>query len=780
MLRRPKHRGGPSPERPRTAGSAKPARLLIPIPLLLLALPFVVPAAGGASEGEAAELRRGGGILIVSTLEGVEVAPFFEVRYGGDPPPGGGLPEDRDRSQDQLGIRGEDWIRSDVCEFPKAGWPGQGWFRFHLTVAAERQGEPIGLLVAQEGAAEVFLDGRRVHHFGRVGRDTTAEVPDRTQDPRPIYFPRLEATGAGPQADAGPGADGPGKGAPGEGATHHVLTVRYSSHLLDSPRFAGVEPDLRVELGELRPMVERRVDLVRKLSLHQMLLVGLSLAFAVTHLMLFLYRPRAGPNFYFALMALTTAGTILFNFQAFISADPRVQAGIQSAFLVCFAAAALSALRFAYSLLDVVVPRTFQVFFVLAAPLALWAPLQPFLAQPWVFSFVLLANLEIVRRILSALIRRHRPAIGGARIIGWGAVPLAVTTPYQILEFYDLAPSLWRFIDFPSPYYCLVFLMLSMSIYLARDFARTQDRLERQLVRVQQLSMEAIGQEQSASRDELEQARLAAELARRDAELAEARELQRSLLPASLPTTPRLDFAVHFEASDPVGGDFYDCRRLPGGDILVVLGNAPGHGMTASTMVAATKGILLGLEAHGGPAQWLAGISRALSSLELEHPHLALAAALFGKDGRSLRLAGAAMPPALLVHGNPRRVESFPLDGHPLGTADCCAALARPGEGGPMASPPEAALGNTEPASAEHRLELAPGDLVVLATAGVVASTNLRGTPWGEERYRSLVAEVAELDPQGVGRAVAQAAHDWRRGQPTGHDLTLLATRVIG
>ncbi|MCG8459274.1 MAG: SpoIIE family protein phosphatase [Holophagales bacterium] len=776
MLRRPKHRGVPSPASPRAAGAAERARPLTLIPLLLLALPCVVPAAGGsASEGGAPEIRRDGGTLIVSTLEGVEVAPFFELRYGGDPPPDGGPPGDRDRSRGRLGIRGEDWIRIDVCEFPKTSWPGQGWFRFHLTVAAERHGEPIGLLVAQEGAAEVFLDGRRVHYFGRVGRDSTAEVPDRTQDPRPIYFPRLDETEAGLQPDAGSGA-----GSPGRAATNHVLTVRYSSHLLDSPRFAGVEPDLRVELGALRPMVERRVDLVRKLSLHQMLLVGLSLAFAVTHLMLFLYRPRAGPNFYFALMALTTAGTILFNFQAFISADPRVQAGIQSAFLVCFAAAALSALRFAYSLLDVVVPRTFQVFFALAAPLALWAPLQPFLAQPWVFSFVLLANLEIVRRILSALIRRHRPAIGGARIIGWGAVPLAVTTPYQILEFYDLVPSLWRFIDFPSPYYCLVFLMLSMSIYLARDFARTQDRLERQLVRVQQLSMEAIGQEQSANRDELEQVRLAAELARRDAELAEARELQRSLLPTSLPTTPHLDFGVHFEASDPVGGDFYDCRRLPNGDILVVLGNAPGHGITASTMVAATKGILLGLDAHGGPAQWLAGISRALSSLELEHPHLALAAALFGKDGRSLRLAGAAMPPALLVHGNPRRVESFPLDGHPLGTAHCCASLARPGEGGPLGSPPEAAPGNAEPASAEHLLELAPGDLVVLATAGVAASSNLRGTAWGAERYQSLVAELTDLDPRGVGRSVAQAAHDWRRGQPAGRDLTLLATRVIG
>jgi pSer/pThr/pTyr-binding forkhead associated (FHA) protein len=55
--------------------------------------------------------------------------------------------------------------------------------------------------------------------------------------------------------------------------------------------------------------------------------------------------------------------------------------------------------------------------------------------------------------------------------------------------------------------------------------------------------------------------RVAAQLARReklDRDLRVARQIQRSLLPATVPEVVGLDFAVHYEPAYQIGGDFYD------------------------------------------------------------------------------------------------------------------------------------------------------------------------------------------------------------------------------
>ncbi|MEO8706570.1 MAG: FHA domain-containing protein, partial [Kofleriaceae bacterium] len=55
--------------------------------------------------------------------------------------------------------------------------------------------------------------------------------------------------------------------------------------------------------------------------------------------------------------------------------------------------------------------------------------------------------------------------------------------------------------------------------------------------------------------------RVANQLARReklDRDLSVARQIQRSLLPASVPQVVGLDFAVHYEPAYQIGGDFYD------------------------------------------------------------------------------------------------------------------------------------------------------------------------------------------------------------------------------
>ena len=87
-----------------------------------------------------------------------------------------------------------------------------------------------------------------------------------------------------------------------------------------------------------------------------------------------------------------------------------------------------------------------------------------------------------------------------------------------------------------------------------------------------------------------------AELAIDNARLAQERKdfadtMQRSLLPRGLPEVEGLEVGAVYESSArvEVGGDVYDFRRLPEGELAVVLGDASGHGIAATADMALAK-----------------------------------------------------------------------------------------------------------------------------------------------------------------------------------------------
>jgi sigma-B regulation protein RsbU (phosphoserine phosphatase) len=76
-----------------------------------------------------------------------------------------------------------------------------------------------------------------------------------------------------------------------------------------------------------------------------------------------------------------------------------------------------------------------------------------------------------------------------------------------------------------------------------------------------------------------------------DHELQIVADIQRSLLPRSLPPVPNLDLAVDYRTSRRAGGDYYDFFPVPGGKLGIFLADASGHGTPATVMMAITHSI---------------------------------------------------------------------------------------------------------------------------------------------------------------------------------------------
>jgi PAS domain S-box-containing protein len=236
------------------------------------------------------------------------------------------------------------------------------------------------------------------------------------------------------------------------------------------------------------------------------------------------------------------------------------------------------------------------------------------------------------------------------------------------------------------------------------------------------------------------------------AEIAET--LQRSLRPPGLPAIPGLELATLYraagEASDDVGGDFYDFYPLPGGQ-LIVIGDVTGKGPAAAALTALARAVLEGVATHtGSPIDAL----RRFNELLLQRGELALCsvALLYLRatpgDAVLAEVICAGHPPLLLVRGG--AVE-------PLGA------------GGPLVG----AFADAEWEA--ERVPLQQDDVLVLRTDGVAETVGSDGR-LGEERVLAALAGMSSGAPEAVDRIVRLV--DRYRVGPQRDDTAIVAVEI--
>ncbi len=162
------------------------------------------------------------------------------------------------------------------------------------------------------------------------------------------------------------------------------------------------------------------------------------------------------------------------------------------------------------------------------------------------------------------------------------------------------------------------------------------------------------------------------------------------------------------EKENLVGGDWYDAVALPGGEILLCVGDIAGHGIDAATGMVNLRNALRGLAATGaGPAQLLTWLNLVAYNLT-NHVTATAVAALYNPATRILRWARAGhLPPILRRQG---RTTTLPLI-----------------KGALLGAVPEVTY-------QEEQLHLDDGDVLLLYTDGLI-----------ERRDRPVQDSIAHL-----------------------------------
>jgi serine phosphatase RsbU (regulator of sigma subunit) len=254
-------------------------------------------------------------------------------------------------------------------------------------------------------------------------------------------------------------------------------------------------------------------------------------------------------------------------------------------------------------------------------------------------------------------------------------------------------------------------------------------------------------------RNELQRSFLERENERKSRELEEARDLQLSMLPATLPDHPALEIAAYMLTASEVGGDYYDFDLDQSDALTFVIGDAAGHGAGAGILVTATKSLFELLSREPRLETVLAKAGRALKGVASPPHYMALAAGRF-REG-TLELVGAGMPPAMVHRFGSNRVEEVSLSGLPLGIE----------------------VGVDVPYET-NAIALSPGDTVVLMSDGLVELFNDAGEMFGYARTRDVLEKTGPRSAEDVVKHLVSAAERWSGARPADDDMTVIVLRV--
>ena len=241
-----------------------------------------------------------------------------------------------------------------------------------------------------------------------------------------------------------------------------------------------------------------------------------------------------------------------------------------------------------------------------------------------------------------------------------------------------------------------------------------------------------------------------------DRELKVVADLQRSLLPKTLPKIPTLDLAASYQTSQWAGGDYYDVFALPDDRWGLMIADVSGHGTPAAVMMAVTHSIA---HTYPGdpkePGEMLRFLNDNLTARYTQEIEAFVTAfyGIYDPATKTLTYASAGHNPPRLKRCEDGTVIS--LDG--------------------VGSLPLGVLEGTKYEQATKTLR--PGDQIIFYTDGITEANGKAGGMFGVERLDEAL-ENCHLSAGGLIEAVLNSLREYTEGEPASDDRTMLVAKV--
>lgn len=252
--------------------------------------------------------------------------------------------------------------------------------------------------------------------------------------------------------------------------------------------------------------------------------------------------------------------------------------------------------------------------------------------------------------------------------------------------------------------------------------------------------------------DELQ--RTTAEKERYAKELEIAKGIQQSFLPDSVPTIPNIEIAAKNIPALEVGGDFYDFVPLGKDRWGLVIADVSGKGVPAALFMALSRTLIRASTlANADPAVAIGHANQLICDDSKTSMFVTLFYAILDAKTMTLDYVNAGHNPPLLLKGSSSDVVLLKAKGIALGVTD------------------EVTLQSV-------KVELRPGDVLVLYTDGVTEAINDREEEFGEDRLLAVITQNRDQSAGIILEKILAAISEFAGNRPQHDDITCMIIRA--
>ncbi|MBD3234477.1 MAG: SpoIIE family protein phosphatase [candidate division Zixibacteria bacterium] len=240
---------------------------------------------------------------------------------------------------------------------------------------------------------------------------------------------------------------------------------------------------------------------------------------------------------------------------------------------------------------------------------------------------------------------------------------------------------------------------------------------------------------------------------RLEEELALARQIQRQLLPKSVPRYGNIKFATYSEPSREVGGDFYDFLMTKTNRLAFGIGDASGKGIPASLLIARMQAILHSVaNSDLDVSAKIAHINNVLSMGSSEGRFVTFFYGEVDTKADRIQYCNAGHNYPILIRQN----------------GDCEYLK----DGGLLLG----VFGDVSYVS--QAIEFSRGDLLACYTDGVTEALNEKEVEFGEDRLLDVLSDNRHLPLDKLQETVLDSIKLHCNGYPIQDDCTMLIMRI--
>lgn len=199
-------------------------------------------------------------------------------------------------------------------------------------------------------------------------------------------------------------------------------------------------------------------------------------------------------------------------------------------------------------------------------------------------------------------------------------------------------------------------------------------------------------------------------------EIEVASQIQKTLLPTTLPRLPGLEVDAFYRAASIIGGDLYDVFEIGSGRCCLVVADVSGKGVPASLVMSMLRTVIRIFAQDSGSARdTLLSVNEYLSGNMPRGMFVTVLMAIFDTSSRKLDFVSAGHNPLLLYKAATRKVVKLNPSGMPLGV-------------------PVTLEQDFKDSLESFDLQLDEGDLFFMYTDGITEAVDREGNQFGLDR----------------------------------------------